>query len=269
MTAKLIEDIYVVQSINYFYDINQICKLNTALNDLKQSTRVWKTKLVKILIKFDLIQNPIDQSVFIDEDIAVIFHVNDLLIFNKSVKTVEKLKVHIKKYVKITDLKQIKTYLNIEILRENKTLILTQWKFTQQLLNKFAFQIKSFKNLCLQRVKLKKNLIQVFVKNIKKYQQQIRSLMYLMTCTKSDLCYSVKLFAWFMTNPFENHFKTLNHIWKYFAYIKNFDLHYSFEDLNFIDYCDADWKKDFNTKKSITDYIFLFKNGVITWKSTL
>ena len=131
MIVELIENIYVVQSINYFDDINQICKLNTAFNDFKQSARVWKTKLVKILIEFDLIQNPIDQSVFIGEDIVVIVHVNDLFIFNKSVKTVEKLKIHIKKYMKITNLKQIKTYLNIEILCENKTLILIQQKFTQ------------------------------------------------------------------------------------------------------------------------------------------
>ena len=124
MTAKLVENIYVVQSTNYFDDINWICKLNTAFNDLKQSTRVWETKLVKILIKFGLIQNPIDQSVFIGEDIVVVAYVNDLFIFNKSVKTIEKLKAHIKKYVKITNLKQTKTYLDIEILRENKTLIL-------------------------------------------------------------------------------------------------------------------------------------------------
>ena len=69
-------------------------------------------------------QNPIDQSVFIDENIAVVAHVNDLLIFSKSAKTSEKLKVHIKKYVKIMDLKQTKTYLNIKILCKNKTLIL-------------------------------------------------------------------------------------------------------------------------------------------------
>ena len=90
-----------------------------------------------------------------------------------------------------------------------------------------------------------------------------------MTCTKFDLCYSIELLARFMANPFENHFKTLNQIWKYFVYIKNFGLHYSFENLNFINYCDADWKKDFDTRKSITNYIFLFKNGVITWKSVL
>ena len=184
--------------------------MNTALNGLKQSVCVWKAKLVKILIKFGLIQNPIDQSVFIDEDIAVVAHINDLLIFNKSAKTAEKLKAHIKKFVEITDLEQAKTYLDIEILRENKTLILIQRKFTQQFLNKFALQTKSFKNPCLQKVKLEKNSAQVSVKNIKKYQQQIGSLMYLMTCTRLDLCYSIGLLARFMANPFENHLKTLN-----------------------------------------------------------
>ena len=83
MTAGLAENIYVVQSTKYFDGINRVCKLNTAFNDLKQSARVWKAKLVKILIEFGLIQNPIDQSVFIDEDIAVVAHVNDLFIFNK------------------------------------------------------------------------------------------------------------------------------------------------------------------------------------------
>ena len=171
--------------------------------------------------------------------------------------------------MKITDLKQTKTYLDIEILLEDKILILTQRKFTQQFLNKFASQIKPFKNPCLQRVKLEKNSAQASVKNIKKYQQQIGLLMYLMTCTKPNLCYSVGLFAQFMANPFKNHFKTLNQIWKYFAYIKDFGLHYSSENLNPIDYCDADWREGFDTRKSITDYIFLFKNGVITWKSAL
>ena len=90
MTAGLTEDICVVQSIGYFDDTNWVCKLNTALNDLKQFARVWEAKLIKILIAFGLVQNPIDQSVFIDEDIAVVVHVNDLLIFNKSAKTAEK-----------------------------------------------------------------------------------------------------------------------------------------------------------------------------------
>ena len=115
MIAGLAEDIYVVQSTGYSDGTNRVCKLNTAFNGLKQSARVWETKLAKILIEFGLVQNPVDQSVFIGEDIAVVAHVDDLLIFSKSVKTAEKLKAHIKKYVEITDLGQAKTCLGIEI----------------------------------------------------------------------------------------------------------------------------------------------------------
>ena len=157
MTAGLAEDIYVVQPTGYSDGTNRVSKLNTALNGLNQSARVWEAKLAMILIEFGLMQNPIDQSVFIDEDIAVVAHIDDLLIFSKSAKTAEKLKAHIKKFVEITDLGQAKTYLGIEILREGKTLILTQRKFTQQFLNKFAPQAKPSKNPCLQTVKLERN----------------------------------------------------------------------------------------------------------------
>ena len=157
MTAGLAEDIYVVQPTGYSDGTNRVSKLNTALNGLNQSARVWEAKLAMILIEFGLMQNPIDQSVFIDEDIAVVAHIDDLLIFSKSAETAEKLKAHTKKYIEITDLKQAKTYLDIEILREGKTLILTQQKFTQQFLNKFAPQAKPSKNPCLQTVKLERN----------------------------------------------------------------------------------------------------------------
>ena len=60
MIAELVENIYVVQSIDCFDNTNWVCKLNTAFNDFNQSARVWETKLVKIFIKFGLIQNPID-----------------------------------------------------------------------------------------------------------------------------------------------------------------------------------------------------------------
>ena len=40
MTAKLDEDIYVIQPTGFTDDTNRVCKLNTALNELKQSARV-------------------------------------------------------------------------------------------------------------------------------------------------------------------------------------------------------------------------------------
>ena len=50
----------------------------------------------------------------------------------------------------------------------------------------------------------------------------------------------------------------------------NYDLFYASENLiNFICYCDANWRNDFDTQKSITNYIHLFRHMAITWKSSL
>ena len=115
MTAKLDENIYVIQPIGFTDGTNWICKLNTTLNELKQSARVWKTKFVSILTNFGLVQNPVDQSIFTGQDIVVVAYVDDIIIFNKNVETVNKLKTHILKHIDIIDLNNAKFYLNMEI----------------------------------------------------------------------------------------------------------------------------------------------------------
>ena len=73
-----------------------------------------------------------------------------------------------------------------------------------------------------------------------------------------------------MSNPESMHFKALNQIWKYLTYTWNYDLFYASKNLiDPICYCDADWGNDFNTQKSITNYIHLFWHTAITWKSSL
>ena len=78
MTTKLNENIYVIHFIEFTDGINWICKLNITLNKLKQSVCVWKTKFVSILTDFELMQNPVDQSIFTDQDIVVMAHVDDI-----------------------------------------------------------------------------------------------------------------------------------------------------------------------------------------------
>ena len=138
------------------------------------------------------------------------------------------------------------------------------------MLEKFASQTKSFKNSCMMKIKLKTNFNMTISKKIKKFQQQIRLLIYLMTCTKFDLYYSIDALTRFMSNSGFMHFKILNQIWKYFTYTWDYDLFYALKNLiDFIYYCDADWKNGFDIWKSITNYIHLFWHTAITWKSSL
>ena len=157
-------------------------------------------------------QNPVDQSIFTGQNIVVVAYVDDIIIFNKNAETVNKLKTHISKHVDIIDLNNTKFYLNMKIICEKKTIILIQRKFVKKLFKKFASQTKSFKNLCIMKIKLKTNPNMTISKKIKKFQQQIESLMYLITCTKFDLCYSINALTRFMSNSESMHFKALNQI---------------------------------------------------------
>jgi hypothetical protein len=49
---KILEDVYVVQFTNFEQNINQVCKLNKTLYDLKQSSRIWFETLTKFLFSW-------------------------------------------------------------------------------------------------------------------------------------------------------------------------------------------------------------------------
>jgi hypothetical protein len=116
--------------------------------------------------------------------------------------------------MEVTDLGLIKFFLRIEISRnkKEKSITLSQKKYTQKLLDKFALNVKKTLNLCQMKYRLEPNPDKVISEDIHQYQQQIKSLMYLMTVTKPDLAYSVSLLTRFMSNPSFIHQKALHRI---------------------------------------------------------
>jgi hypothetical protein len=76
---KILEDVYVVQFTNFEQNVNQICKLNKILYDLKQSSKVWFETLIKFLFSLSYISFDVEFNVFMKDDIMIVIYVNDLI----------------------------------------------------------------------------------------------------------------------------------------------------------------------------------------------
>ncbi len=275
--AKIDEEIYVMQPVGFEENSNQVCLLNKALYGLKQSARQFYLFLANLLkeLNFNLIIA--DQSVFYNSESNIIItaYIDDLLVFAENKNEINSLKQQLKRKLELSDLGNISYYLGMEISRDRtkNKLFLSQKKYINELLTKFNINgDKPIYSPSVQGVRLEKNTEQAELNDINLYQQQIGSLMYLMTATRPDIAFSVSNCARFMSNPNKEHFNALNRIWQYVKTTKNKGLLYESSDditLTLKGYVDSDWGGDFTTRKSTTGYLFLLGNAPISWSSKL
>ena len=274
--APLDEKIYVEQP-HGFQDQKyptRACLLNKALYGLKQSARQWYIYLAKLLSELGYIPITSDQSIFINKSDGVIVtsHIDDLLIFGPDIRVITSLREALGKKVEVSDLGEVSYYLGIEVTRNraSKLLYMSQQKFIEEILQRFGkTALKPTKTPAEQGIRLEKYQNAATEADIKLFQQQIGSLMYLMTSTRPDLSFAIGQCARFMSNPAPEHFKALNRIWQYLNYSKNLTLRFCPQKLSLQGFVDADWGGDYTTRKSTTGYLFLFGGSAVSWSSKL
>uniref|UniRef100_A0A2N9GZ66 Integrase catalytic domain-containing protein n=1 Tax=Fagus sylvatica TaxID=28930 RepID=A0A2N9GZ66_FAGSY len=84
------------------------------------------------------------------------------------------------------------------------------------------------------------------------YANAIGSLMYAMLCTRSDICFVVRLVSRFQSNPGPAHWKVVKRILRYLRETADYMLCYHGRDLCLRGYSDADWAGDLDGHKSIS-----------------
>ena len=76
----------------------------------------------------------------------------------------------------------------------------------------------------------------------RKYREIIGSLIYLMTCTRPDLSYTVDKLSQYLSEPRQQHWVAAKHILKYLRGTSHYELRYQKSDeLGMLAYSDADW----------------------------
>ena len=91
--------------------------------------------------------------------------------------------------------------------------------------------------------------------------------MYAMLCTRPDICFAIGMVSRYQSDPSEEHWIAVNHIFKYLRITTDYILVYQDKSLVPIGYTDSDFQSDLESRKSSSGYVFILGGGAISWRS--
>ena len=71
----------------------------------------------------------------------------------------------------------------------------------------------------------------------------------------------------YQSDPGEEHWIAVKHIFKYLQRTRDYMLVYQDESLVPIGYTDSDFQLDIESRKSTSRYVFTLRGGVVSWRS--
>lgn len=98
------------------------------------------------------------------------------------------------------------------------------------------------------------------------YQELVRSLLYLSTCTPPDIALVTGLLSHHVAAPMVEHLAAAKTVLRYLKGTANLSLHYETEK-PMLGYSDADFASDVETRRSTTGYTFLVNGAAVSWMS--
>ena len=199
--------------------------------------------------------------------------VDDLLIAAKP-NVIESVKRIFTKMFEMKDLCQIALFLGIEFDVDTviNTISMSQEKYAKKLLHKFGMQDSKPRYTPCE---VKSNVINETLldeNDANLHRQIVGCLIYLMTCTRPDLSFTVtKLSQPKMSKSDIYHMSMAKHALRYVkgTVEEKLILRKSDDPLTIEGYCDSDWASPLEDRKSITGYCFHISPTcpMISWKS--
>ena len=96
------------------------------------------------------------------------------------------------------------------------------------------------------------------------YSQIIRSLMYLMNCTRPDIAYAVSKLSRYTSNPSDQHWTARLRVLGYVSHTKEYAFRYGQYPPVLEGYSDANWIADFEESKSTSGYVFTLGGAAVS-----
>uniref|UniRef100_A0A1S4AGJ5 Uncharacterized mitochondrial protein AtMg00810-like n=1 Tax=Nicotiana tabacum TaxID=4097 RepID=A0A1S4AGJ5_TOBAC len=221
-----------------------VCKLNKSLYGLKQVRRQWYAKLTEAVSSMGYMHSENDYSLFSKRTSSSTIFV-----------------------VVIKDLGRLHYFLGLEVFYKSNRVLISQRKFALDPLNEYdCFAYNSLSSPLDPILKLKANE-GTLLPDPTYYRKLVGKLNFL-TNTRLDIAYSVQLLSQFMQAPRDTHLTAAFHLFIYLMKDPTLGIFFSNNvDCSISAYCDSDWAACPDSKRSVTGYIVLVGDNLISWKS--
>ena len=276
LNAPIDCEIYVEQPQGYEVPGGLVCRLKKSLYGLKQSGRNWNNTRHKFLSENEFTQSSVDPCVYFRQSdnifvAIIVVWVDDLIIGAQNVSLKEEIKSLLKARFRMKDLGSLKYFLGIEFSHadDGLSIKLSQGHYTKKILTKFGMiDSRARATPC----EVKPEIINGDPQPLNvKYREVVGSLIYLMTCTRPDISWTVTRLSQKLENPSPVEWVMLRHVLRYLKGTMNHGLLYqkSNHGLSLVGYSDSDWASCSEDRRSTTGYYFALNPAgpPISWKS--
>ncbi|KAL3680458.1 hypothetical protein R1sor_023414 [Riccia sorocarpa] len=232
-------------------------------------------KFDSFLKEIGFVESSADDNVYIKKTresmLVVLLYVDDMLLIGDDKGEVNKLKGVMSSRFKMKDLGEVDMFQAIKVRRDRKqrSVTLSQSRYVQLLLEKFSMvdckpvDIPMSPGLRLFQDDLRET------KGLDvPYRELVGSLMYLMACTRPDLCFAVVTLSQFNDRFQEEHWKLAKQMLHYLQGTKDLGLQYGLDKDPQVLTGSVDTSFGTNAKgRSTTGYCFRLHGGAIHWSS--
>lgn len=249
----------------------QVCKLHKSIYGLKQASRQWFIKLSTALKSVGFHQSWLDYSLFVrnrsDRFTALLVYVDDVILAGNSLEDVADTKQFLSSQFKLKDIGQLKYFLGIEVARSKQGITLCQRKYALKILEDTGFLgAKPSRFPVDQNLSLTQSNGELLHDPFQ-YRRLVGRLIYL-TITRPDLVYVVHILSQFMDKPRQPHLEAAHKVLRYIKQAPGQGILLpSKGPLELKAFCDADWARCKDTRRSLTRYCILLGHAPISWKT--
>lgn len=277
LNAEVDRELYMRPPEGYPSKLSEdhVWKLKKSLYGLKQSGRLWNKVLHDFLTDQNFNQCLSDPCLYRKDMqnsfILILVWVDDILVCGQNITEISTIKCSLHNRFKMRDLGQINWFLGIKFNSSENSISATQETYIDKLLCKFNMADCSTKLVpCDANIYNIETAESKILTDVNFYRQIVGSLIYIMTCTRPDICFSVTKLSENLISPTKAHLTYAKNVLRYLKHTKAYSLnfHKSCTPLKLSGFTDSDWASS-KDRKSISGYAFMLDEDgpLISWRS--